>query len=64
MYAACWTMGGFPLFPLLIFALLLFLLYRLFRKENVNRSLDTLNEAFAKGEVSKGAYRAIKHEIT
>jgi len=63
MYSHCWTPGGFPLFPLLIFSILLFLLYKLFSKEKVNRSLDTLNERYAQGEVSKGEYDAIRKEI-
>ncbi len=37
--------------------------YKLFSKEKVNRSLDTLNERYAKGEVSKGEYDAIRKEI-
>ena len=64
MYYDCWTRGGVPFFPLLILIIILYILYKLFSKDYVNGSLDTLNERYAKGEIEKGEYNAIKKDIS
>jgi len=64
MYYDCWTMGGIPFFPLLMLIAIVYILYKLFSKDDVNSSLDTLNKRYAKGEIEKGEYDAIKKDIS
>ena len=63
MWYDCLTMNGTGIIPLLILVMVMFGLYKLFSKDMDTRSLDTLKSRYARGEISKEEYYAIKKEI-
>jgi len=70
MWYNCFSWGGFPLFPLLIISIIAFLVYSIFsnKRETIivkksNLALESLNNRYAKGEISKDEYKTIKNDL-